>query len=136
MSIVDSLAEGKSKFLAEVERLRETVRAASGPKPVLFVIDEILSGTNSRDRRVAAESFLRALIGTGALGALSTHDLALAEIADDASLAGCNVHMESRDPSDPFAFDYLLKPGVSTHSNALAIARMAGVPVDAAIRDE
>jgi DNA mismatch repair ATPase MutS len=122
--------------MAEVERLRDTLHAASGPKPVLFAIDEILSGTNSRDRRVAAESFVRALIGAGALGALSTHDLALAEIADAAGLAGCNVHMESRDPSDPLAFDYLLKPGVSAHSNALAIARMAGVPVDAAIRDE
>jgi hypothetical protein len=133
VSIVDSLAEGKSKFMAEVDRLRETLRAASGSKPVLFAIDEILSGTNSRDRRVAAESFLRALIGAGALGALSTHDLALAEIADEPGLAGCNVHMESRDPSDPFAFDYLLKPGVSTHSNGLAIARMAGVAVDRTI---
>jgi len=140
ISIVDSLNEGKSKFMAEVERLRETLRAAaSGPKPVLFAIDEILSGTNSHDRRVAAESFLRALIGTnatgtnatgaGAIGALSTHDLALAEIAEDRELGGSNVHMESRDPSDPFAFDYLLKPGVSTHSNALAIARMAGVAI-------
>jgi hypothetical protein len=133
ISIVDSLGEGKSKFMAEVDRLRETLCAAtSGPKPVLFVIDEILSGTNSRDRRVAAESFLRALIctnatGAGAIGALSTHDLALAEIAEAPNLGGSNVHMESRDPSDPFAFDYILKPGISTHSNALAIARMAGV---------
>jgi hypothetical protein len=129
VSVVDSLAEGKSKFLAEVDRLRETLRAASGPNPVLFAIDEILSGTNSRDRRLAAESFLRALIGAGAIGAFSTHDLALTEIAEDPELGGSNVHMESRDPADPFAFDYLLKPGVSTHSNALAIARMAGVIV-------
>jgi hypothetical protein len=127
VSMVDSLADGKSKFLAEVDRLRDMLRATSGPKPVLFAIDEILSGTNSRDRRVAAESFLRALLGAGAIGALSTHDVALAEIADDPALGGSNVHMESRDPADPFAFDYLLKPGVSTHSNALAIARLAGV---------
>lgn len=115
--------------MAEVERLRETLRAASGPKPVLFAIDEILGGTNSRDRRIAAESFLRALIGAGAIGALSTHDLTLTEIAENQLLGGCNVHMESRDASDPFAFDYVVKPGISTHSNALAIARMAGVPV-------
>jgi hypothetical protein len=127
LSIVDSLGEGKSKFLAEVERLRAILTAASEAKPVLFVIDEILAGTNSRDRRVASESFLRALIAAGAIGAFSTHDLALAEIADDAALRGTNVHMESSDPADPFAFDYLVKPGVSTHSNALAIARMAGV---------
>jgi MutS domain V len=128
VSIVDSLGEGKSKFMAEVERLRETLRAAtSGRKPVLFAIDEIMGGTNSRDRRVAAESFMRALIGAGAIGALSTHDLALTEIAADQELRGSNVHMESRDPSDPFAFDYFLKPGISTHSNAQAIARMTGV---------
>lgn len=126
-SVADSLAEGKSKFMAEVERLRETLLLTGGGKPVLFAIDEILSGTNSRDRRVAAESFVRALIAGGAVGALSTHDLALAEIADDPALRGSNVHMESSDPADPFAFDYVLKPGVSTHSNALAIARLAGV---------
>jgi DNA mismatch repair ATPase MutS len=130
ISIVDSLGEGKSKFMAEIDRLRETLYAAtSGPKPVLFVIDEILSGTNSRDRRVVAESFLRELIAAGAIGALCTHDLALAEIAEYPGLAGSNVHMESSDLADPFAFDYILKPGVSTHSNALAIARMAGVAV-------
>jgi len=129
VSVADSLAEGKSKFMAEVDRLRETLRSGAGRKPVLFVIDEILNGTNSRDRRIAAESFLRALVGSGAIGVLSTHDLALAEIADDPDLGGTNVHMESNDPSDPFTFDYVLKPGVNTHSNALAIARLAGVAV-------
>lgn len=93
------------------------------------MIDEILAGTNSRDRRTAAEAFVRALIEAGAVGALATHDLALAEIAAFPGSGGINVHMESRDPADPFAFDYLLKPGVSTHPNALAIARLAGVKV-------
>lgn len=129
ISVVDSLEEGKSKFMAEIERLREILHSTCGPKPVLFVIDEILAGTNSRDRRVAAEAFLRALIGGGAIGAISTHDLALTEIATDPSLGGCNVHMESLDPSDPFAFDYIVKPGISTQSNALPIARLAGVAV-------
>ena len=127
LSIVDSLAEGKSKFMAEVERLRDILQSASDPGHALFVIDEILAGTNSRDRRIASESFLRALIGAGAIGALSTHDLALTEIAAAPELHGSNVHMESPDPSDPLAFDYLLKPGIAERSNALAIARMAGV---------
>lgn len=129
VSIVDSLAGGKSKFMAEVDRLREILRSASGPRPVLFVIDEILAGTNSHDRRVAAESFVRALVAAGAVGALSTHDLALSEIAADGSLGGCVVHMESQDPADPFAFDYQVRPGLGTRSNALAIARLAGVAV-------
>ncbi len=128
LSVVDSLLQGKSKFLAEVERLRNMVTAAEGT-PVLFLIDEILSGTNSRDRRVAAEAVVRTLVQRAAIGALSTHDLALTEIADSEGLQGANVHMGSRDGSDPMDFDYRLKPGVTTESNALAIARMAGVPV-------
>ncbi len=128
MSLVDSLLNGKSKFLAEVDRLREAIELTGKGRPVLFLIDEIFSGTNSRDRRVAAEAVIRTLISRGAIGALSTHDLALGEIADD-GLGGTNVHMGSRNGTDPMDFDYRLKPGVTKEANALAIARMAGVPV-------
>ncbi len=128
LSVVDSLLQGKSKFLAEVDRLRQTITTAEGAS-VLFLIDEILSGTNSPDRRLATEAVVRTLIERGAIGALSTHDLALGEIAESAGLHGVNVHMGSRDGSDPLDFDYRLKPGVTRESNALAIARMAGVPV-------
>jgi hypothetical protein len=128
LSVVDSLLNGKSKFLAEMDRLRETLRAAMNGEPVLFLIDEILSGTNSHDRRVAAEAVVRTLVGRGAVGVLSTHDLALSEIAA-ADLRGVNVHTGSRNGSDPLDCDYLLKPGATTETNALAIARMAGVPV-------
>jgi DNA mismatch repair ATPase MutS len=125
----DSLLQGKSKFLAEVERVRQTIALARGERPVLFLIDEIFSGTNSRDRRVVAESVVDALTGYGAIGALSTHDLSLATIADRAELHGCNVHMGCRDGGGPLEFDYLLKPGVSRESNALDIARMVGIPI-------
>jgi hypothetical protein len=126
ISIVDSLREGKSKFLAEVERLREMLQlSASGP--TLFLVDEIFSGTNSPDRRAAADAVVGTLAARGAIGAISTHDIALASIA---SHGGANLHMGSRDGSDnPLDFDYKLKPGVTTESNALAIARMVGVPV-------
>jgi hypothetical protein len=127
LAVVDSLSEGKSKFLAEMDRLRLMVKSARGGTSVLFLIDEILSGTNSRDRRIAAEAVVRGLIARGAVGALSTHDLALAEIAEIAELRGTNVHMGSRTGDDPMDFDYRLKPGVIRESNALAIARMAGV---------
>jgi hypothetical protein len=129
LSVVDSLLNGKSKFLAEMDRLRQTLEAATAGTPVLFLIDEILSGTNSGDRRIAAEAVVRTLVDRGAIGALSTHDLALSEIAELAELRGMNVHTGSRDGGGPLDFDYLLKPGVSNDSNALAIARMAGVPV-------
>jgi hypothetical protein len=124
LSIVDSLLNGKSKFLAEVDRLRQAIESAVPNRPVLFLVDEIFSGTNSRDRRIAAEAVVRTLVERGAIGALSTHDLALTEIA-----GAVNVHMGSRTAGDPMDFDYRLKPGVTTETNALAIARLAGVPV-------
>lgn len=126
ISIVDSLREGKSKFLAEVERLREMLQLSTAG-PTLFLVDEIFSGTNSPDRRAAADAVIGTLAARGAIGTVSTHDIALAAIA---SHGGANLHMGSRDGSDnPLDFDYKLKPGVTTESNALAIARMVGVPV-------
>jgi hypothetical protein len=129
ISITDSLLNGKSKFLAEIERIRQTMDIAGQDRPVLFLIDEIFSGTNSLDRRAAVESVVRALLETGAVGLISTHDLALTEIADLPELGGLNLHMASRSGSDPLDFDYQLKPGVSTETNAAAIARLAGIPV-------
>jgi hypothetical protein len=128
LAVHDSLADGKSKFLAEVERLRDVLAMAKAdPSQSLFLIDEILSGTNSADRRVAAEAVLRGLLRAGAIGALSTHDLALAELADIAELGGRNVHMASPNEDDPLGFDYLLKPGVNRTTNALAIVRLMGL---------
>lgn len=128
LAIGDSLADGRSKFLAEVERLRDILTMArESREQTLFLIDEIFSGTNSADRRTAAESVLRGLIGAGSIGALSTHDLALAELAEITELHGRNVHMASPDESDPLAFDYLLKPGVNRTTNALAIVKMLGL---------
>jgi hypothetical protein len=132
LALTDSLAEGKSKFLAEVERLHAILRVAETASgvPILFLIDEIFSGTNSVDRRIAAEAVARALIEQHAIGALSTHDLTLTEMAVNPSLAAVNVHMASPDPADPLAFDYRLKPGVNPSSNALAILRLIGIRTD------
>jgi DNA mismatch repair ATPase MutS len=127
LAVTDSLLEGRSKFLAEVARLSESIARSRSGEPVLFLIDEILSGTNSKDRSEATEAVVRTLIGHGAVGAVSTHDLALSRIADEAGTAGVLVHMESDNPDDPLDFDYLLKPGVSRRSNALAIVRMMGI---------
>jgi DNA mismatch repair ATPase MutS len=127
ISIADSLAEGKSKFLAEVERLRTSISATEADRPVLFLIDEILSGTNSRDRRVAAEFVISALVAGGAVGALSTHDLVLTEIAVNPALRGVNVHMQGENPDEPLDFDYRLKPGILRQTNALAIVKLMGI---------
>lgn len=127
LAVTDSLLEGKSKFLAEVARLSESVTRSRSGEPVLFLIDEILSGTNSKDRIEAAETVVKILIGCGAVGAISTHDLALSRILDDTTVTGALVHMESDNPDDPLDFDYLLKPGASRRSNASAIVRMMGI---------
>jgi hypothetical protein len=126
LSIVDSMLEGRSKFLAEVDRVKSMLEQAR-QAPLLFLIDEILSGTNSRDRRFASEAVIRSLIAGGAIGALSTHDLALTEIALIPELAGSNVHMGSAPGGGPMDFDYRIKPGVTKETNALAIAAMMGV---------
>lgn len=123
ISIQDALAEGKSRFLAEVERLKAAITLSKTHPPLLFLIDEIFSGTNSADRRQAAQAVLETLTANNAIGAVSTHDLALTNLSPH------NAHMCARTAADPLAFDYLLKPGINTQSSALAIARLAGVPV-------
>ena len=79
----DSLQEGVSRFYAEILRLRQILDLTAGPLPVLFLIDEFLHGTNSHDRRIGAEAMVRGLVERGAIGLITTHDLALADIADE-----------------------------------------------------
>ena len=125
IALTDSLAEGRSKFLAEVQRLAAILDAGRAA-PVLFLVDEIFSGTNSDDRRTAAHAVLRQLLHAGAIGALSTHDLALTSLVTEAN-GGLNVHMASPDPADPLAFDYKLRPGINTASSARAILHLIGI---------
>jgi hypothetical protein len=125
LALTDSLAEGRSKFLAEVERLAAII-LASAAAPTLFLVDEIFSGTNSEDRRAAASAVLHKLLDNAAIGALSTHDLALTDLATPAT-HGLNVHMASPNPEDPLAFDYKLKPGINTASSARAILHLIGI---------
>jgi hypothetical protein len=129
LRIHDSLQQGRSRFYAEITRLREIVDLCNGPVPVLFLIDEMLSGTNSHDRRIGAEAVLRALISRRAIGFATTHDLALAEIADAAGPAAANVHFEDEIRDGKIAFDYRMRPGVVRKSNALALMRAVGLDV-------
>jgi DNA mismatch repair ATPase MutS len=122
----DSLAEGRSHYLAELERLRQIIEAA-GRGPLLFAIDEILIGTNSRDRAVAAEWVARALMDRSAVGLISTHDLALTAMGESPRLRGANYHFADTGHPSGLEFDYKLKPGVVERSNALSIARSLGI---------
>jgi DNA mismatch repair ATPase MutS len=130
--IHDSLLEGASRFYAEILRLRAITELTRGPLPVLFLLDEVLHGTNSHDRRIGAEAVVRSLLEAGALGLVTTHDLALAEVADVLAPRAANVHFEDRLEEGRIVFDYRLHPGVVTHSNALALMRAVGLEVGAA----
>ena len=128
LRIQDSLAEGKSRFWAEITRLRALLDRAAGPVPVLFLLDELLAGTNSRDRRIGAEAVLRALVARGGIGIVTTHDLALSEVATALGTAS-NVHFEDEVRGGEVTFDFRLRPGVVTHSNAIALMRAVGLDV-------
>ena len=123
----DSLQANTSRFYAEILRLRDIVDRAS--VPVLFLIDEILSGTNSHDRKIGAEAILRGLLERGAIGLASTHDLALTGIADELRGRAKNVHFEDQLVGGVMNFDYKMRDGVVTHSNAVALMRAVGLEV-------
>lgn len=127
--ISDSLQQGASHFFAEIKRLRLIVDLTDGDVPVLFLLDEVLHGTNSHDRRIGAEAVVKGLIARGAVGIVTTHDLALARIADELAPATLNVHFEDQLVDGEMRFDYVLRPGVVTRSNALELMRSVGLQV-------
>jgi hypothetical protein len=123
--VQDSVVDGRSHFLAEMQRLRRMIDAAS-ETPLLYLADEIMGGTNSHDRRIATEWVVRALLLRHAIGVITTHDLALTEIASN-GLPGRNVYFEDSGEAGSLTFDYKLRPGLLTRSNALNIAHMLGI---------
>ena len=128
LHIDDSLHAGHSRFYAEILRIRTIAQSARGTTPLLFLLDEILHGTNSHDRRIGAEGIVRALTALGAVGLVTTHDLALTELP--ATLDGAvNRHFEDRLVDGKMVFDYRMRPGVVEHSNALALMRAIGLDV-------
>lgn len=125
--VSDSLQSGKSLFFAAIERLKRVASFAGQQPPLLFLLDELLAGTNSHDRRIGAEAVLRRLVDEGAIGIVTTHDLALTEIADSLSPAAENAHFRDVLVGDTMRFDYTLRPGVVDHGNALALMRLVGL---------
>jgi hypothetical protein len=119
MRIDDSLQDGRSLFYSVVSRLKAIVDLASGPLPLLFLFDEILQGTNSHDRRVGAEGVIRRLVQSGAIGLVTTHDLALTEIVDSLDRRAATAHFEDHLEQGRMPFDYCLRAGVGQKSNAL-----------------
>lgn len=129
LRIQDSLHAGRSRFYAEVLRVRQLLDLARGATPVLFLLDELFQGTNSHDRRVGAEAIVRSLLDAGAVGLVTTHDLALTEIADRLAPRAVNVHFLDGFENGAMTFDYRMRPGVVPKSNALALMRAVGIEV-------
>jgi DNA mismatch repair ATPase MutS len=128
--VTDSLQAGRSGFYAEIVRLRQVMSLGDGGKPVLFLLDELLHGTNSYDRKIGAEGIVRALLERAAIGIVTTHDLALTAIGA-AAVDGRvrNAHFEDHVEDGAMRFDYRLRDGVVTKSNALELMRSIGLDV-------
>jgi MutS domain V len=127
--VLDSLQGGISRFYAEITRLKVIADLTNGSLPVLFLLDELLQGTNSHDRRIGAEAVVRNLLKRGAVGLLTTHDLALAEIAVSMGAAAANFHFEDHLEEGKLRFDHRLSPGIVQTSNALQLMRSIGLDV-------
>ena len=129
MRVQDSLQAGQSRFFAEVTKVRQLLDIAkANDPPLLFLLDELFSGTNSADRVAGAEGVVRTLVAAGAIGFLTTHDLSLTEVA--ARLPGAaNVHFCDGFAGGELKFDYTMRPGVVPHGNGLALMRAVGLKV-------
>jgi hypothetical protein len=129
ITVQDSLQSGLSRFYAEIQRLKQITDLADGPQPTLFLLDELLSGTNSHDRRVGTEALLRGLLARNAIGLITTHDLALTEIAQALNNDAANMHFGDRFSAGELHFDYKLTPGIADSTNALQLMRSIGLEV-------
>jgi len=129
LRVDDSLQAGHSRFYAEILRIRAIVDLLRAPQPLLFLLDEIFGGTNSRDRQIGAEAIVRVLVEGGAIGLVTTHDLALTEIVGGLNGQAANVHFEDRLENGAMVFDYRMRPGVVERSNALELMRAIGLKV-------
>ena len=131
IKIQDSLAEGVSYFYAEVKRMKQILDdIARGDAPVLYLLDEILKGTNSRERLVASRALVDFLLKHHASGLITTHDLELLGLVDKHPDAITSCHFQEGLEGDEMYFDYKLKPGRLTSTNALRVMKLAGVPLD------
>lgn len=129
LRVQDSLLEGKSRFFAEITRIRHILDSTNGELPVLFLLDELFHGTNSHDRGIGAQALVHKLLDAGAIGMLTTHDLTLTAITEKLGERAVNVHFADQFVDGEMQFDYTMRPGIVPHSNALALMRAVGLEV-------
>ena len=130
MRVDDSLARGVSHFYAELQRLKETVDASRITPPLCYLLDEILHGTNTRERELGARLVVRTLCQRGSTGVVSTHDLSLATLADETQGAVHNVHFTEIVEGERMRFDFKLRPGPVQTTNALRLMKQVGMDLE------
>ena len=128
--VLDSLQGGVSRFYAEIKRLKLLSDLAEEPAALLFLLDELLSGTNSRDRFDGTRFVVRALMRRGAIGMVTTHDLALTEIPQTIGELAQNYHFEDSIEEGELKFDFRLHPGIVRTSNALTLMQAVGLKLE------
>ena len=131
--IQDSLELGLSYFMAALARLKGVVDAAERPRPgrvLLYLLDEILQGTNSAERSIAVRAVARHLLDAGAIGAMTTHDLSVAEEQPLKSSARLVHFTEIVDEDGTMRFDYRLREGIATSRNALRLMQLIGIDLE------
>ncbi len=130
MQVTDDLSQGVSTYYAELTRIKMVIDAARSGESIIYLLDEIFKGTNSKDRILGTKAIIRLLSGLPTLGMLTTHDLELAALADENPRLIKNFHFDDRIENDRISFDYKLKEGVSTSTNAIALMKMVGIDVE------
>ncbi|HEY3449897.1 MAG TPA: DNA mismatch repair protein MutS [Myxococcales bacterium] len=128
MRIQDSLAQGLSFFYAELERLKKVLDLCK-TRPSLFLLDEVLQGTNTAERQAASRAIVRRLVELGAVGGIATHDLGLTTLQEETGGKVKNVHFTDRIVDGEMTFDYRLRPGVVSTTNALALLAKVGIDI-------
>jgi hypothetical protein len=129
MRVDDSLQRGASYFHAELTKLRSVIQGAEDKPPVLFLLDEMLRGTNAQARHLGAKAVLVHLLDRGAFGMVATHDVALAALEQERPGRVVNQHFTDVVVDGEMLFDYRLRPGVVRTSNALRLLTLAGIAV-------
>lgn len=136
MRVSDSLEEGTSRFYAELKKLKLVLDLAKKAKEkdaaegtVLFLLDEILHGTNTRERLIGARAIMKELLARQAMGAVSTHDLGLGDLEGEMPEQVKNVHFEEQVKGEEMTFDYRLRSGIVQSSNALRLMKIVGLDV-------
>jgi DNA mismatch repair ATPase MutS len=127
MRTQDSLEESTSSFYAELKRLKQLIDSLPAEQPILYLLDEILKGTNSHDRHLGAQALIRQLHKHNATGFISTHDLALGEMADELPGSVFNYSFNSEIVDDKLYFDYTLREGVCKSFNASKLMQQIGI---------